>query len=357
MITQAEIDDILTGKLGEGHKLDFKAHVNLDDKDKKSDLIDDAVSFLNADGGRILIGLKEDRKTSTVSLTPVTGDADSLCLQIQQILKSNISEQPSNLRVDALAVDGGSVICVDIGQNYIKPYSNGGTGRYLKRNGRKNEPLPPSELQALFATKTQLIEGVTKLSGEQLNALKESGFFEPDFPYLYLSILPFISLNATAPSFNPSPDGYNTKGMSAPHGAFQPFLRSSHGFEVIAVDGYGKKTGRFYVGDDWFLQSVICHPIPYESGEGRPNLTLFKADIVRHLSDVFHFLESEGVHGPFAIVGAIHNLHAKDHFKVIFPRAGSISFGRVSFVETIDPNALVELLYQRVYQSSFFASR
>ncbi len=353
MITADEIKDILDGKIGEGQKLDFKSEVNLDDKNKKSDLIDDAVAMLNADGGRILIGLREDRKSSTVSLTPVVGDIDSLCLRIQQTLKSNISEQPRNLRVDALAVDGGSVICIEIGKNYIKPYSNGVTGRYLKRNGRQNEPIAPGELQAQFATKTRLIEGVTKLSEDRLFDLKESGFLEADFPYLVLSILPFKHLDADAQSFEPSLGGYSKKQMTGPHGQWKPFLRVFDGYEVSEVDMNGKKIGRFYVGDDWLLQTIKCHPVPYEPGEGRLNLTRFKHEIGGYLEEVARFLKSENLHGPFAIEAAIQNLYAREHFKRIFPRSGSISFGRVSFVDTFDPHTLGESMYQRVFESSY----
>lgn len=335
-----DLNALLSGDIGEGQRLDFKSEINLDDKESKASIVDDVVAFLNADGGQILVGVQEDRKSATVRLNPLIGNVDSICLRLQDAIKSNIAPSPAQLTVDAVPVAGGFILCVDLGVNINKPYCNKITGRYLQRRGRKNEPLLPGELRALQETRSTVLDRLVVLSKEYRENLKTDGLMTLDCPELHISLLPLEHFNPQFPGFDVRQGGYGRKGFVAPHGPFKAFERVAGGHDVFSVDMHGNPISRFFVGDDWLIHSVICHPIPFEKGEGRVNFKEMEAEIGTHLLNVRDFLHGENLQGPFAVEASVVNLHSRDHFRMLFPRAKTITMGRPAFWETFEPDAI-----------------
>lgn len=349
-----DIDAILTGRITEGQKLDFKRTVDLDDKASKVSIVDDVVAFLNADGGQILIGIDENRKTSTVSLSPVTGDVDSFCLRLQDAIKSNIAAKPSDLTVNAIPVEGGSVVYIDLGRNNNKPYTNTLNSRYIQRRGRKNEGLLPGEVKALHETRSKLMDGLAARSKRHLDEIIEDGLLTLDCPVMHISILPFAHLIHDFPSFETRKGALERKGFSRAHGSYGAFERVANGHEVRAIDLNGHMISRFFVGDDWYVHSIICHPIPFKQGEGRVDFIEMLVEISRHFTNIENFLEKEGVDGPFALDINIVNLHSREHFVTLFPRVKSISMGRPSYIEAVRGTDLGKLIVDRIRQSSIY---
>lgn len=207
------IEDILEGRVGEGTSLDFKRSLGALDKSAKSDLVDDAVAFLNASGGNIIIGVAEE-KNSKPWLMPMSGDPDSDAMRLQDILVTSIREKPAQLMVEPVQVDGGYLLCIRIGRNSKKPYCNAATGRYLQRRGRKNEPLLPGEVAALREARDRLIAELALRSGTRGDN-DEQGF--ADGPKLSISILPLEHLDPERPSFEPYLRPRSLKGMTCVH--------------------------------------------------------------------------------------------------------------------------------------------
>lgn len=349
MIPLPSLDEILEGKIGEGATLDFKKDLGSFDNSTKLDLVDDAVAFLNASGGTIIIGIAE-HKGGLPFLTPLTGNPDKDALRLQDSLVDNIRERPSELSVEPMNVDGGYLLCVRIGRNTKQPYCNAVTGRYLQRRGRKNEPLMPGAVQALHSSRDRLLAAL-------LVAEQERGGVEDDRlsdgVRLVLSILPMEHLNTDFPSFSWSRSQFSLKGLTALHaGGFKPFERVGDGYVVEAGDGSGRTIFRFEVRDDWLIRSTVVHPIPYREGEGRPEFGSMESLIFNHLLDVTEFITNEGIIGPFAVSAEISHLHSRDWGKAFFPRTPKISFWRPKMFESLDHVEMASKIVGLTRQSS-----
>jgi len=354
MADQINLETILNGSVGEGQRLDFKRQIDLDQSDKKMSIIDDVVAFLNADGGQILIGLDEDRKTSTARLAPLTGNSDKLCMRIQDIVTSNIAPPPARVTASEVIVEGGFLVCIDIGQGHDKPYCNRLNGRYLQRRGRKNEPLLPGEVSALRNTRERMTEGVVSKANAYIEQLRRAEYFKLACPRLHLSILPREHLDSTFPEFVNQQGVRGKKGFPAVHGTYHAFERGSAGYDVSAIDMNGNKISRFFVGEDWALHSTVCHPIPLDEGQGRIDFGKMQAEFHGHMNDIQEFLATEALTGPFSVFGMILDLHSREHFTHFFPRGDSISFGRPMFLEAFEADKMATLLVERIRQSSVY---
>lgn len=343
MVSAIDIADILAGNLEEGQYLDFKRTFEFSAANKDA-LIDDAVAFMNASGGTIIIGIGEVRGQQPI-LVPLTGDADKDCMRVQDILMSGILERPTSLSVDATRVDGGYVLQVHIGQNGNKPYCNGGTGRYLRRRGRKNEPLLPAEIASLRQFRERLFSACT---------IRDETY-QPDLadgPQLDLVIVPLEHLDDGFSGFEPNSSPYSPKGMSAFHSGYHRFQRVGPACEIVETDMRGDVISRFSVGDDWMLRSTVVHPSMFREGEGRLTLGTMEADLHDHLQAIAKLASDESLRGPFAIRMALTCLHTRDWGRVYFPRADTISMGRPLLVDVLVPGELAARFMALIRQAS-----
>jgi hypothetical protein len=342
------LSDILEGALGEGQDLDFKRELGNFDKSTKLDLVDDAVAFLNASGGNIIVGVAE-HKGGLPTLVPMTGDPDKEAMRLQDSLVDNIRERPSELQVDPVMVDGGFLLCVRIGRNTKKPYCNFANGRYLQRRGRKNEPLLPGEVAALREARDRLL-AAAKI-GDSARQATDVDLAEG--VRLTVSILPIEHLNPDFAPFERSRSAFSLKGMAGAHGGYKPFERVADGYSVNNSDESGT-IFRFEVGDDWLLRSTIVHPIPYRQGDGCPEFGSMESMIFNHFAEVSDFMGKEGLLGPFAFLGEISHLHSRDWSKLTFPRGDRVSFGRPIILESFDHVELTTRIVGLVRQASRF---
>lgn len=350
MLPLPPLNDILEGRLGEGPTLDFKRELAGEGKSSKLDIVDDVVSFLNAEGGNILIGIAE-HKSSLPTLAPMTGDFDKEAMRLQDILVDNIRERPNELVVEPIQVEGGFLLCVRIGRNTKKPYCNAASGRYLQRRGRKNEPLFPGDVAALRDVRDRLLA-----EAKALDEIEHDGDFGfDDGIRLSFSVLPIEHLNPDFPSFEKSRSLFSPKFMACVHGGHRPFERSTDGYAVTSVGGNEKTVFRFEVRDDWVLRSTIVHPIPYQQGAGGPEFGSMESLIFNHLADVSDFLNSEGLLGPFAFRGEISRLHSRAWSKGAFPRAERVSLGRPTMIERFDHVDLASKIVGVIRQASRYS--
>jgi predicted HTH transcriptional regulator len=143
--------------------IEGKENRDVDFKESHSGLKnEDLVAFANAQGGSILIGVREARDDTGMQHGEVIGwegDFDRTRNSIQT--KAANCRPPINLDVEREYDGEHHIIRIDIAESKNKPCCTGG-GIYKKREDGKNKAITPSEMTVLILEK-EAMEFITRL--------------------------------------------------------------------------------------------------------------------------------------------------------------------------------------------------
>ena len=114
---------------GEGFNLEFKESYN-------SNIAKEICAMANANGGKVLIGVTDDGKIKTVSLS------NKMKSEIQDLVRKF---DPS-FTVEISEFNG--VVIIDVPEGKKKPYSTG--GKFYMRQGACSQQLSRDEIRDLF---------------------------------------------------------------------------------------------------------------------------------------------------------------------------------------------------------------
>lgn len=114
---------------GEGQQLDFKYHISSASKIAKS-----LVAFANTDGGRLLIGVKDNGK--------IIGIESEEEIYMIQLAAENYCNPPVNIEIEDWKIDGKTVLEVYVPPSKQKPhYAKDETGKWLVYIRKADENL------------------------------------------------------------------------------------------------------------------------------------------------------------------------------------------------------------------------
>jgi len=134
-MTELELRELINK--GEGHHLEFKEESVSPDSIKKT-----IVCFANTDGGRILVGVSDDKSIIGVS------NADRKMLDIEQIAYNNC-EPPVTILQETIIIEGKTVIVVNIPKGTQRPYRTN-DGKYYIRSTNQCRNASREELLRIF---------------------------------------------------------------------------------------------------------------------------------------------------------------------------------------------------------------
>ena len=116
-----EIRQLVADKVAEDRHLDFKEQP-YDTSDRgRAELLKDVTAFLNADGGYLIIGIREDGSGHAERFASVA-DPESVRRSILDRCLQGIDPRPPHLNVDCQAVDENSVVIVHVPESDRKPH-------------------------------------------------------------------------------------------------------------------------------------------------------------------------------------------------------------------------------------------
>lgn len=208
-IEDITIEDIFTLKekgCVENNVLEFKEQLNLSG-DQKTQLLSECCSFLNTQGGDLLVGVKEDRTTGAIkSLTGVDIDnIDKYKRQLQDIIRSNIYPLV-RLSIKEFKLDNGKyILLIRIYEGEFKPYMvNSRSGFYIRDEAGKR-PMQYEEIKGSFISQQCLKESIDLFVQNKVNMLlhqnTEIGKIN-DCPKVLIHIIPIRAYSANGQKVN-----------------------------------------------------------------------------------------------------------------------------------------------------------
>ena len=120
-ITADEIRHLVTNSVTEDQHLDYKQRA-YDPSDRgKLELLKDATAFLNADGGYLVIGVREDGSGRAVGFASVD-DPEGVRRSMLDRCLHGIDPRPPHLNVGLHTVDGNNIVIVHVPESDRKPH-------------------------------------------------------------------------------------------------------------------------------------------------------------------------------------------------------------------------------------------
>jgi ATP-dependent DNA helicase RecG len=156
MVASTDINELIC--VGESLTLEYKSSF-----DRKT--IETLVAFANANGGTVLVGVKDNGNVPGVSLGKETLN--------EWLGKVKLSTSPSIIPdIEAFDIDGKIVVAIRISEYPIKPINT--RGKYFKRIASSNHQLSLKEITDLYMQSLQLSWDAHEATREDLNSLSVS---------------------------------------------------------------------------------------------------------------------------------------------------------------------------------------
>ncbi|WP_395443256.1 helix-turn-helix domain-containing protein [Caulobacter sp. UC70_42] len=336
----------------EGRDYEFKQQVDFTDARQKSNIVDDVTAFLNAERpGHILIGVKE-KAGGFAGFSPILEDPDQLVRRVISLLQDNIEPRPLQLDVRALAVDGGTLLHIAIGEHRMGPYQNRLNGAFYVRTGAKNTPLRRDELAAYFVDRDRYDDTLRSRLGLEDGGLNQRAVMSTKGAVLDIGILPREHFDRSRAPFEQT--GHVLKAAPGYHfGGRQPFRGTDSGHEAIERDLYDEGICRVLVAEDWFIHAQVVHPIDHDSS-GRVKIHEFKDELTAFLEDLDRLVSDEGLKGPFGVSLMLRRLQSAEKIAWVFQRADGIALPRPAWTERIADPKTIELFHRRLVSVSAY---
>jgi len=336
----------------EGRDYEFKQQIDFTDPRHKSNIVDDVTAFLNAERpGHILIGVKE-KSGAFAGYSPILEDPDQLVRRVLSLLQDNIEPRPLHLDVRVLAVEGGSVLHIAIGEHRMGPYQNRLNGAFYVRTGAKNTPLRRDELAGFFVDRDRYDDTMRLRLGLEDSRLKHRAVMAPKGAVLDVGILPREHFDRGRSPFDQS--GNVLKAAPGYHfGRRKPFRGVDGGHEAIEQDGYGAGICRVLIADDWFIHAQVVHPIDHDAS-GRVKIHEFKTELTAFLEDLDRLADDESLKGPFSVSLVLRGLQSAEKIAWVFERADGIALPRPAWTDRVADPKTIEQFHRRLVSVSSY---
>jgi len=199
-ISESHLLNLVIAKVSEGEKtLEFKQELKIGTDGDKKEFCTDVISFANAIGGLMLYGIRADNGIAVEVFGLSISDADSLILQVDQILNSGISPRLPwvNFQIVPLA-NGRSVFAIKIPRSTIAPHAAGrdGSFRFFTRGSNGKLPMDIPQVRSSFLLSEGLRNRLRAYRAERTGRIIANDGIVPLFSgaKLIIQLVPLISL-------------------------------------------------------------------------------------------------------------------------------------------------------------------
>jgi hypothetical protein len=178
-IDESQLQRLVDAQSAEARDIEYKRQTYGGKDIDRAEFLADISSFANTAGGDLLIGI-DAKGGIPLSITPITGDADSELLRLEEIARSGLAPRISNLVTKAIPISaGGKVLLFRIPKSYARPHRvirNGpGNKRFWARSSNGKYEPNVEELRALFNLAPQLADQIRDFRMSRIAKIVGSG--------------------------------------------------------------------------------------------------------------------------------------------------------------------------------------
>lgn len=153
-LTEADLQRLIAAGVRESTTLEFKREMYRRNAKHTREMLRDVAAMANAEGGVLIIGMKEDGQGTAQQLIPVP-DAEAEANRLVQLCLAHISERIPGLQARPVPINGGDVVVVRVPRSYRRPHmiTFEGVTDFWVRHDRQKSRMSVAELRtAVMAT-------------------------------------------------------------------------------------------------------------------------------------------------------------------------------------------------------------
>ena len=196
-LDEKKLEKFLNLKIREDMYLDYK--VDLSSKEKRKahkEFLKDVTAFSNANGGNILIGVKEPSDDLKIS-EQLLGieNADELSQDLERLTYSSIDPRISGLKIKVIPLSNGkSVISIHIPPSFSRPHmvNYDGHRSFYSRHSESSFPMSTNEIRQSIMQTLTLEETVKKYFLNKEEDIRN--YFLNETPTFLIQAMPIIPL-------------------------------------------------------------------------------------------------------------------------------------------------------------------
>lgn len=192
-ITESDIANLIANQVRENQNLEYKITMYGNGDEDKREMLRDIVSLANAQGGHILIGIREDDQGEGIPVEIIgIEDAGIASERIVSSCLSNIDERISGLQTHSIPLGKGKhLMMVQIPKSLKAPHmvTFKGLNQFWKRHDRQKSPMSTNEIkEACHRTEELMVKMEQFLERRKQAVLKEA----KGKPLYYISATPYF---------------------------------------------------------------------------------------------------------------------------------------------------------------------
>lgn len=308
--TIEELRALVANQIPESRTLDFKVELgwrpgwsnNKLVRDAKREFLADVASFANAEGGYLLIGVKEEKGLAVDIPGIEAEDVDQLILDLDTLCTNSIEPAVNGLNIYAVDVPGEQlelsdgrrvVVVVSVPRGVNRPYrvSYRMKERFYVRSSAGKRPMDAGEIRMAFVSGEATNERIRAFRRRRVENLRAGATpIVLSQPALMLHLVP---LSAFDVGFT-----VDIKGLISDD--VRPLIVAEGWSSSYNLDGfYGYNAASYLL----FFRSAIVETVAVGiAREGLLDLSEVERVVCRRLPGVFATLKRLGVEGPAALM-------------------------------------------------------
>ncbi len=170
-ITYTDLDQFVQEKWPEGKAVDYKRDLYGRTDDEKRELLKDASSFANTQGGDILIGVDEDKGAPTGIPGVVVADVDKEKLRLDEIIRRGVDPRIDFGIHHVQAPAGTTALIIRVKESLLFPHRvvyQGKFGEFWARSSAGKYSMDTSELRRAFTLSETVFEKIRAFREERV---------------------------------------------------------------------------------------------------------------------------------------------------------------------------------------------
>jgi hypothetical protein len=186
-ITRQHLDKLVTDAMSENHRLDFKATLDLSNRDGQVELLRDITAMANADGGLLVFGVNEGSGEDSgvaVAITGLEGDPALLQERIEGLLRTSVDERISGVLQHWVPLENARFVhLLRVPASPLAPHmiSNIKTSsaRFFVRANTSNEPMTIGQIKDSALKRAGAVDRAQSRIDERVSILRKRAQSRP----------------------------------------------------------------------------------------------------------------------------------------------------------------------------------